>query len=211
LQRSVKSQLLEMEPLSLIAQEQDARFAALQRDVSKKEETAALFAYLRHPWPRSRVIAALIEQVPEGVELSSFHLFSEQKAVNQEAVMSRQRTPVNNENRPKLPPRLQDLADLRENCDVVRTVVDVHGSTTDDTQLHAYVQKLAEHPLFASAQLVSLTAAETPGLERKSVFSLRVELSPGYGQPGGPAIVNQRPPSISAEAAVVPAASEVKS
>src|SRR6478735_10836996 len=89
LQRSVKNQLLELEPLSRIAQEQDERFAALQRDVSKKEETAALFAYLRHPWPRSRVIAALIEQVPEGVELSNFHLFLEQKAVNQEAVMSR--------------------------------------------------------------------------------------------------------------------------
>lgn len=223
LHRAVKAQLIELEPLSQIAQQQEARFANLTREVAKKEETAALFAYLRHPWPRSRVIAAIVEEVPDGVELTSFHLMVEQKLASSEAVISRQRAPANDEAKKKLPPRVQDLADLRERCDSARTVVDVRGSTTDDAQLHSYVQQLSEHPLLANAQLVSLNAAETPGTERKSVFVLRIELSPGYGQPGGPDVARKPVPAAdeavpvlttrpAADAASLePAASEVKS
>ncbi len=221
--RAVKNQLRDLEPVSRIAEEQDQRFAALRRDVLKKEETAALYAYLRHPWPRSRIIGALVEQVPEGIELTSFHCFIEQKGAEQEAVAPRLRAVAKKEEAKKLPPRQQDQADLRESLDAALTVVDVRGSTVDDAQLHAYVQALAEHPLFVAAQLVSLNSAETPGTDRKSVFVVRVQVSPGYGQPGGPEVTHKPaaqpakgqqaeiPADAPASAAVEPAGAKVKS
>ena len=222
LQRNVKQQLAELEPLARIAQEQEQRYAELRREVAKKEETADLFAYLRHPWPRSQVIAAIAEAVPPEIELSSFHLFVEQKTVSVSEAASRQRPQANSEPEKKLPPRTQDLADLRESLDGSQTVVEVQGSTIDDAQLHAYVQALTEHPLLVSAQLVSLSAVENPGGMRTSAFSLKIQVSPGYGQPGGPEIVRQpvAPPSEAAPAEAVepdknaslePSAAEVKS
>ncbi len=191
LYRSMQVQLAEVEPECHAARELDARFAKLRQEVGQREETANLLAYLRHPWPRSQIIAALVSNIPASVELTGFEIQAEESSAETEGVAPRRRNAAKKDTASvtKLAPRVEDLAKLRASSDNVTTIVALRGATADDTQLHQYVQTLSEHPLFASAQLVSINAMETASKEHRSNFVVRVKVCPGFGQPGGPDIV----------------------
>jgi hypothetical protein len=192
LKQGVKTQLALVEPLYQAARNHDQKFVGLQTQVQQQGEAAALFVYLQHPWRRSQILAAVVKELPPTITLSALDLKLEAKApVAAEATSStRKRSAANSaedaKNKGKTAEQ-RDLTKLREEFDAQNTIVEVRGTTTDDSQLHGYVSKLTEHPLVASVRLQSIESISIDS-KPKSRFVVRMQLKPGYGQPNGPEI-----------------------
>lgn len=184
----VQSELAAVTPLyeKLLADQKHlgelkARLGGLRHD-------AALLTYLRHPWPKTRLLATLLDPLPEGVRL-------EQCAVAREALPTQ--PPTGDDARPrassepkeasKLAGAERDLNRLREEYDKTQTVIRFHGSADDAEVLHAYIAQLTRKPLFVRAELESL---ETVGSGEKARVRFRgvVVVRLCYGQPGSRAL-----------------------
>lgn len=180
----VQSELAAVAPLydKLLADQK--RLGELKTRLGVLRHDAALLAYLRHPWPRTRLLAVLLDPLPEGVRL-------EQCAVAREPLPTQ--PPAGDDARPrasseskdtsKLAGAERDLNRLREEYDKTQTVIRFHGSADDAESLHAYIAQLTKKPLFVRAELESL---ETIGTGEKARVRFRgvVVVRPCYGQPG---------------------------
>jgi hypothetical protein len=162
-----------------VAQElaaEQARFPAVDKE-------AELFTYLRHPWPRTQILNAVLTSVPKSVRLTSFGFgFELPEKPAAEGLQTVKEDPVD-----KTPSPARDLKQLREQLDGGRWVVSLAGTAADLAELHAYLAKLEQHKLFAKVELVSIESPQSTE-STNSQFAVRISLRPGYGQPGGPAI-----------------------
>jgi hypothetical protein len=141
---------------------------------------AELITYLRHPWPRTQIVAAVVKALPEEVSLEQVHL--ERQAVEAAPTPvrapARARPPGPEEGQPDHRPKAQrDLAALREACDPARIVVLLKGTFREDAAVHVYLSELNAAGLFSKIELQSMGGSR---------FSARLTLRPGFGQPGGP-------------------------
>jgi hypothetical protein len=80
----------------------------------------------------------------------------------------------------------RDLDQLRSTYDPISPAIHVIGITSDAANLHRYVGRLAPSPLFATAKIESLEAVTSDVGVTGSRFELRLQIRPGFGQPGGP-------------------------
>ena len=150
---------------------------------------AELLVYLRHAWPRTQVLAAMLPRMPESVRLRRLHVARDGERRGEEA--SSLRDPVRQAadaeaaGEQQLSPAQSDVATLRQELDAAASVVVLEGTTDDMVALNAYLGQLSESALIERAELESIESLseELPG---RSSFRARLTLSPGYGQPGGP-------------------------
>jgi hypothetical protein len=181
----IESDLEVIEPQYKTALERQQRLSELQGLLAEVRSEAELLAYLRHPWPRTQLLAAVAGPLPDEITLQQIQI---RRAAPQQPSGER-RTRAEAENAEKelasLAPAARDLAELREELDGARTVVTLSGTTRQSAPLHRYLGHLAEHPLIAKTELEAIETvegADEPTLQFEATLLVR----PGYGQPGGP-------------------------
>ncbi len=192
----LQAELARCQPACTAAAQTRATLDELQSQLRLARASADLVTYLRHPWPRTRILAALLGPLPEDIRF-------EELAINREAppgagpanVRSAAAREEQQRKLAALAPAARDLERLRDQCDAQQTIVTVTGVTSDSAALHEYVGALGREDLFSKAQLQSSEIDRAdPNWIR---FRVTLVVRPGYGQPGGPSGANPRPPQKS--------------
>jgi len=171
------------------AQAAEKRLAELKGQLAESNDVAEFYTYLRHPWPRTQVLTALIKKLPPEVTLSEVTVHREQPEDNlDEKRGRRQSTPIpkKEETKTKPPTLRQALEQLRSEIDQTRTVVRVRGIATDNPALHRSIEDLNNSRLFTKVDLESMDSMQDDLAPGATTFEMRLELLPGYGQPNGP-------------------------
>ncbi len=167
------------------AQARVDRLTELQRQLVERTARAELITLLRHPWPRSQVLAAVVEPLPQAIRLDEIRLAQEtnlqRPSPSDRAAPTKKKT---DEQPEALDPAKQDLKTLRAEQQDKVLVVLLGGETSDVAALHFYLARLAKHRLIAKAELRSLERAN--GQDTKSAFRARLLVRTPYGWPGGP-------------------------
>jgi hypothetical protein len=171
------------------AQAANKRLAELKGQLTEANDVAEFYTYLRHPWPRTTILTALIQKLPSEVSLSEVTVQREQPEDDLDEKRGRPQSLIvskNEESESKPPSLRQALERLRGEIDRARTIVRVRGIATDTPSLHRSIADLNNSRLFVKVALESMDSMQdllTPGA---TTFEILLELLPGYGQPNGP-------------------------
>ena len=184
--RSLEAELAAIQPQHDLAVGQNQQLAALQSQLLAARATAELFTYLRHPWPRTRILAEVLAPLPAEVTLNRLDI-ARQTPTGRGPAQRRSRAEEQAEQAAKaaLQPATRDLKRLREEADPAHTIVTVAGVTTDGAALHRYLGSLEKSDLFSKVELSDIETSEGDPT-RSLKFSTVLIVRPGYGQPGGP-------------------------
>jgi len=184
--RSVEAELAAIQPQHDLAVLQNEQLAAMQSQLLTARASAELFTYLRHPWPRTQILAEVLAPLPAEVTLNRL-------AITRQA--STERRPTQRRSRAEqqaaesaeaaLPAATRDLKRLRAEVDPAQTVVAISGETTDSAALHRYLGSLEKSDLFSKVELSDVETSEADPT-RSLRFSTVLIVRPGHGQPGGP-------------------------
>jgi Tfp pilus assembly protein PilN len=174
-------------PLYDEAMRQKGRLAEIHSQLQAAKSQADLSTYLRHPWPRTQLLAAVLDPLPDAVVLRQFHVAHE-TAIGQSAAAQRPGTDkkTDDEKASKLPAAQRDLKRLREELDTSKTLVRIAGTAKASDVLHRYLADLAKSDLFSKVELRSIERTEGNAATALR-FQATLIVRPGYGQPGGPA------------------------
>jgi Tfp pilus assembly protein PilN len=204
-QHEIRKQSEQVNNQFAAAQAKSNLLASKQAELEKISVYAAVVTHLRHPWPRSRVLADLTEPLPEEVALTRIEL----RTAPREIVRTGEAASTGDTGEPKQPDIHTDLATLREQAEAEMVLIDLEGSTTDQTSLHLYLRALLASPLIHTAELTQVEAAaqssdvtvtETVRTDR---FTAVVKLRPGWGLSGGPQTEPEVAPPATTEATAV--------
>ena len=182
--QAARHDLAAVEPALLAAQSATKELSEIQSKLTAAQQQAELLTYLRHPWRRSEILAAVAESLPEALTLSTLLLDYET-----DAAQARQGTAVASDSLTKVdttPAAVQDLKKLRGATDLANLMVVITGITRETAALHQYLAALAANPLFETVELRSIEAA-TANEQGVSQFAAKIIVRQGYGQPKGPA------------------------
>jgi len=185
--RRVEEQLAAMMPVYESAVAQSNRLAKIQTQLRTSRTSAELFTYLRHPWPRTQLLAALAAPLPDEVSFDEVTISRVAPRDRPQIAFGRNpQTAADDEAKiKKLPPAARDLKRLREAVDKLQTIVLISGTTTDSAVLHRYLGELNRFELFSTAEVDWIEADQSP-TDGRQKFSAMIVVRPGYGQPGGP-------------------------
>ncbi len=159
---------------------------------------AGLYAYLRHPWPRTQILAAVVESLPDSVMLAQIQIHRESTMSTADIPTHQQRrVDKQKEDIKKLLPSQRDIKQLRKVYDTGDTIVSIEGMTTHVGSLHRYLGGLEKSRLIEKAELSSIESLENSDQTDVSQFSARLVVRPGYGQQGGEATADVAQVSLS--------------
>lgn len=170
------------------AQSEIQRLARARAELDVAHDEAELLTFLRHPWPRTQIIAALLTPLPESVTLTELRIARESPVQAKVGRFQAEAGPERvGQQADQRPPARRDLERLRQAIEELQTVVSIDGTATDGAALHGYLSDLRQAPLFTAIELGSLEsgAENAAGLTR---FNVRVNVRPGYGHPNGPQV-----------------------
>lgn len=155
------------------------RLAELQAQLQPLRARAELLTYLRFPWPKSQIVAAVVQPLPSAITLTRLHVVRESsdKPARQEPARTAASAPAANPT-----PEPSDLQRLRAECDPQRCVVQLAGTVSEPTALYEYLGRLSDQGLFARVELGPVE--QVLGSQGPANFTARLTLRPGYGQPG---------------------------
>jgi hypothetical protein len=159
---------------------QTADLAKAVAQLSEARGQANLIAYLRHPWSRARIVAALSQGWPDALTLQELRICREAGTTAQPLPTVLAPTP---DAQAAKPPALADLLELRRDLQNRPTVALLTGLMTDHAVLHRYLAELGKDDLFSNVELLGMAPAQAGGPLR---FNVRLTVAPGYGQTGGP-------------------------
>ncbi len=182
----VRRELDAVAPKYDLAVSRNAQLAKIQAELETARTRAELFTYLRHPWPRTQLLAAMLAPLPDEITLGHLQITRElPRDQSPNRRRSRAQRKEEEDQLANLPPAARDLKRLRDECDKMETVVLISGVTTDGAAVHRYLGELAKTSLFCKAELDSSESVQgdRPGTEQ---FHARLVVRWGYGQPGGP-------------------------
>jgi hypothetical protein len=188
--RKLTLELEAIAPIHERAHERTVQLTTLKNELAAASDRAELLTYLRHPWPRTQLLAAVIEPMPESIKLSELTIGRpEEEEANAGLPSQNTRQTAGGESAAAktnvtLSPTQADLKQLRLEFDARTTVVQMAGETTDVSELHEYLGQIALHKLILKAELRSIESGGRDSLA--TLFRARIELRPGYGQPNGP-------------------------
>lgn len=191
--RHVDAQLAAIEPMYQDAQAKTQRLAELNQRLVRDGALAELYAYLGHPWPRTRLLAALAEALPAELSLVEIRLVRDQSQATSTGFVREQPPGSAANGAPATPPppgAAEDLARLRAECDAAPLVLLVSGETENASALHDYLARLKLTQLFERAEVTSISTRPregSSGNEALAEFHVRLVIRPGHGQAGGPA------------------------
>jgi hypothetical protein len=188
IRRHVQSELETVNTQYAATLAQSQRLAALETSLQSQRHEADLLTYLRHPWPRTQILAHIVDSLPETIALRRVRV--QREAVRRPSASATTVGPAQPQPDPaaeaKVPAVERDLKKLREEDDATQTVVLLEGTSDDDTALHLYLGTVAACGLFTKAELTSLENHDHSGDGQGAHFTARVLVAPAYGTPGGP-------------------------
>jgi Tfp pilus assembly protein PilN len=209
--RRIEAALQAIEPDYQAALEQMEHISSLQTRLAQISSDAELLAYLRHPWPRTQLLGALVEPLPDEITLSQVQIRRAAPQARAGGRPTRGEAQAEEKQRAGLAPAARDLAELRDALDSAPIVVTVSGIARQSGPLHRYLGRLGEHPLIAKADLQGIENLENDG-EPTLQFEATLQVRPGCGQPGGPTATEAEPVSTStAEPGLSPVGDETSS
>jgi hypothetical protein len=179
---SLKRQLALVEDTFLASQSQVHELATLQSQISVSSQYASLFTYLQHPWPRTQLLAQIVQPLPAQVRLTQIHIRDEELPRETPQAGPQHRGP-DPDATAKLAPPEDDLAHLQQEMDRKQTVIELQGYTPTEAHLHEYVGALSSSTLVASVHIKTLEA-DPDQKHQRTRFILRLIVQPGYGQRG---------------------------
>lgn len=182
--RHTAGELAAIEPLYARALAQTAELQKLQGDLELARASADLYAYLRHPWPRTRIVDALLAPLPECIAFEELEV-SQERLANATTTVAPVDPMALERELTILPPARRDLRKFQEEFDARQTVVSLSGSTDEISTLHAYLGKLAGAGLFSRVGLPQIESSNDKASHRLR-FNVRMIVCPGYGQARGP-------------------------
>ncbi|ADB18292.1 Fimbrial assembly family protein [Pirellula staleyi DSM 6068] len=186
IRRCVENDIAAVLPQREQVMAQEAQLAQLQKELQGARELASLYTFLEHPWPRSSVLAAIAEPIPDTLRIQTIAFRSESRPKLDEEVIA-PRSRKEKTKAPKIAAAQADLAKLHEHASSLDHVVHLSGETQDIAMLHRFVDELARHPLIQSASLKSLGASDSSkSADTLASFDVVLQLAPAYGMPGGP-------------------------
>jgi hypothetical protein len=179
----IKRELQLLETQCAAFRQLDQQLLEIETKVSALSHSANLYTFLKHPWPKTQVLAAIAKPLPQELQLSSVRIT--------ESLVAKPIKPASPESQVAEPPpaphpAVADLRQLHDAHESQRLVVVVEGSAKEVEALHSYLESLARHPLIAEARLNSM---ETRKFETHSlvVFQLQLTITAGHGLSDGPA------------------------
>lgn len=181
--RGAQAELRGLELQVATARQLDQHLLELETKVAALSHTANLYTFLNHPWPRTQILTAVVQPLPEAMELSSIRIAESLIAVVPVASSGGDSRP---EAAAPAHPAIADLQQLHDARESQRVLVTIEGSAKEVQSLHEYLDSLGRHPLVAEARLNSL---ETRKFETHSlvVFQVQLSIRAGHGQNHGPA------------------------
>jgi hypothetical protein len=171
---------------------QAARLASLQKEVKEAQARAGLVAYLHHPWPRTQIVAAVVQPILEGLTLSELRvqrLESPQAVTRTQAVRPRAAANSAEAKADDRSPAERDNERVRETCDATSVIVTLKGAAEDVSLVHIYLGSLGKDSLFSRVDLMNIDGQDAQRQGGSGCrFTARLMVRPGYGQPSGPTI-----------------------
>jgi hypothetical protein len=168
---------------------QAARLAALQAELKQAQARAGLIAYLKHPWPRTQIVAAIVQPLLEGLALGELRVqrLEATPVMNRSSpTRSRAASPTDAKADTRSPVE-RDLERIREACDATSVVVTLKGTANDVSLVHMYLGALGKDRLFSRVDLMNVDSQEAQRQAGRGCrFTARLVVRPGYGQPSGP-------------------------
>jgi len=199
----VKRELARIEPLCEEARTHEKSIAQLGQQLSSESDVANLLAFLGHPWPRSRILADLIAALPPELQTTEIKL-TEQPLTNAKSSAVAPTQVLSADQKPTLPPAIEDFRMLWKRSSDLQTVAEVKGVTQVLVPLHKYVSDLSNSPLIESAKIESLEEVTDRG-KSEMRFTVRVVIFPAFSFPGGPTQKNgSKAPDALARAGAAP-------
>lgn len=190
LKQEAEIHLAHLESLYPAAMARNAELSSQQSKLAAVQTAAELATYLRHPWPRTQILAAIAQPLPDTLTLHDLQILRENVSGAAAA------PPSPNNATPAAPtnPVAADLERLRNERESTRLVVAIGGATSEVGALHEYLGKLAGNRLFQKVELGSIESSPA-GDHGLAKFSVRIIVRPAPGQPGAPP-----PPQVAAAA-----------
>src|SRR5262245_40040305 len=124
----LKRQLAAIEETFIASQTQVKELATLQAQIAKSGQEASLFTYLQHPWPRTQLLAQVVQPLPKSIRLTQIHVREEELPRETQSAGPQHR---GNEPEVKLQPPEEDLAKLQQESDYKQTVIELQGFTPE--------------------------------------------------------------------------------
>lgn len=185
--RDVRRELAQVNARYATATAHELSLKQKEGRLGELREYADLLTFLRHPWPRSRIIDELFHGLPTTVTVDRLHLVYEAKPTATPAAAPTDATPV-------AKTAATDLVELRATVEAQDFIVRLEGTTGDQSGLHSYLQSLVGRGLFVDAEVEQIEAVRTAG-ESASKFTARIVVRAGWGLTGGPTLEEAVPPS----------------
>jgi hypothetical protein len=183
----VESDLATITPVYDAAVGQQNRLTESQKREQAAKAGADLYTYLRHPWPRTQLLTALMGPLPDAITLQQIHILRETPTAGPPMAAGPPVDKKTEEEQLKLlTPAQRDLLKLTDRLDRLQTVVILTGTATEVAALHRYIGNLDATDIFDKAELDCFNSID--GNKSGAVLQFRAVLAvqPGYGQPGGP-------------------------
>ena len=173
--------------------EQGQKLAALQAELREARAEAELYTYLRHPWPRTQLLAAIAAPLTDAITLRKLVVRQEEASgtpVAPPATIALSPAGATSDAKSAeaaLPAAERTLKKLRAAFDEAPLTVTLEGVGRDSASLHVYLGKLAESDWFSAVDLRSVERleADRPAALR---FVARLVVRPGYGHPSRPPV-----------------------
>jgi hypothetical protein len=152
--KRVRAALAEVDVQYAQATLKSAQLTDVGARLQVQHKMAQLLTLLRHRWPRTQVLAAVTEQLPESVTLIECHLGHE---VLPSTAPSAIALPQPNAPPPDEPTRrTRDVERLLREHNERRYFLALTGHASDAATLHSYLARLGTSPLFSQVDLQSL-------------------------------------------------------
>lgn len=186
--QQAEEELASIQPQYDLAVNQTNQLTEVQTKLQTDRANAELYTYLRHPWARTQLLAAVLKPLPEGILFRQLEITSELpsgQASTQRRFRMAKKAEEETAEDANLPPAARDLKRLRKEVDKKQTVIKISGTAKQSPALHRYLGSLGNDGLFAKAELDSIENVEGSDAAELQ-FHATLVVRPGYGQPGGP-------------------------
>lgn len=181
-QSLLESQLTAAQKRYQASQLLEQRIAGLESQLFAAQDEAELYAYLEHPWPRSRILAAIVEPLPKDIYLERLTIEYREapRSVSRRDAV-RPPTASGPEENASTRPAREDLDQLRARYDEQDLIVTIVGLIEDEASLHNYLARLELSDWFTSTELDDIQRDERDGMNY-SRFRVELTVRQGYGQ-----------------------------
>jgi hypothetical protein len=185
--RRVENDRATIIPIYDAAVNQQKRLAEAQTRCEAAGARANLYTYLRHPWPRTQLLSALVTPLPDTITLQQVQILREMptagKSTESRPVVDKK---AEEDKLKLLTPANRDLSTLAARLDQLQTVVVLTGTATEIPALHSYIGHLDATEIFDKAELDCFNAVDNNKSATVLQFRAVLAVQPGYGQTGGP-------------------------